>query len=192
MSRDYFRADRRGQARATGARGARARERTDARARYARPGTSGPGDAIGRQGPRRRAKFYARAVEISKKNYDYAWGGGHNSQGTPGRDTRGTGGFGYDCSGYVGACLIAAGVAYDGRALGHVRLACPARAAGRGKYVTVYYKSSHVYAILEDALGVPHDRVDTNPVEGGPSGPHVRKGGAYAGYSASVISTGRD
>lgn len=144
-------------------------------------GASGPGTQSGGAGPEQARKFYDRAVEISKKNMDYAWGGGHNSSGTPGRDSRGTGGFGYDCSGYVGACLIAAGVRYDGRASGTFN-SLPGAKPGRGKYVTVHFKGSHVYAILEPALGVPHDRVDTNPVEGGPRGPHVRKGGAYPGY----------
>ena len=151
--------------------------------------TKGSSDTAGGDGPEAAQKFYARAVEISKKNYDYAWGGGHNSSGTPGTDTRGTGGFGYDCSGYVGACLIAAGIAYDGRASGTFG-SLPGAKPGRGKFVSVYYNPGHVYAILEDALGVPHDRADTNPVEGGPSGPHVRKGGAYAGYSVCHFDWG--
>ena len=186
ISRDYFSPDGRGQARATGESAARARQRNRARARRARRARATRPAATA---PKAAQKFYARAVEISKKNYDYAWGGGHNSSGTPGTDTRGTGGFGYDCSGYVGACLIAAGIAYDGRASGTFG-SLPGAKPGRGKFVSVYYNPGHVYAILEDALGVPHDRADTNPVEGGPSGPHVRKGGAYAGYSVCHFDWG--
>jgi hypothetical protein len=147
------------------------------------PGSSSSsGSQAGGKGPEGARKFYARAVEISKKNYDYAWGGGHNSSGTPSKDIRGTGAFGYYCSGYVGACLLAAGVPYGGEGSGSFG-ALPGAAGGRGKYITVHYKGSHVYAVFESALGVPHERADTNPQGSGPSGPHVRSGGAYPGYS---------
>ena len=137
-------------------------------------GSGGPGGGDAAAPAR---KFYDKAVEISKQNMPYVWGGGHGTVGVPN-------GGGYDCSGYISACCHAAG--WGNLTTGVVSGAfggLPGAKPGRGKFVSVYYHSGHVYAIFEDALGVPHDRADTNPVEGGPSGPHVRKGGAYPGYS---------
>ena len=144
-------------------------------------GDKGGGDA---SGPEAARKFYDRAVEISKKNYPYAWGGGHGGNGGPTQSHRGEG-LGYDCSGYVGACLKAAG--YGGAnpivhssAFGNL----PGAKPGRGKFITVHYSSGHVYASFEPALGVRYQRADTSPYGGGPRGPHVRGSPrSYPGYS---------
>ena len=138
------------------------------------PGQSDRGGSDAAAGPAEARRFYERAVEISKQNLPYVWGGGHNTTGQPS-------GGGYDCSGYVGACCKAAGwgTAAHSSQFGSFPKAKP----GRGKYVSVYYSDGHVYAVFEAALGVPWDRADTNPQGYGGRGPHVRKGGAYPGYS---------
>ena len=141
-------------------------------------------DAGSGKGPESAQKFYAKAVEISKKNYDYAWGGGHGAVGVPGTDTRGTGGFGFDCSGYISACCGAAG--YGNLSTGVVSGAfggLPGAKPGPGRFITVHYNDGHVYASFEEALGVPHQRADTSPYGGGASGPHVRDSPrSYPGY----------
>ena len=141
-------------------------------------------DAAAGKGPEAAQKFYARAVEISKKNYPYAWGGGHGGGGAPTNSHRGEG-LGYDCSGYIGACCLAAG--YGGSnpiVVSGSFGSLPGAKPGPGKFVTVHYNSGHVYASFEAALGVPHQRADTSPYGGGASGPHVRDSPrSYPGYS---------
>ena len=145
-------------------------------------GSSDPG---GGDGPEAARKFYARAVEISKKGYPYSWGGGHNSTGEPTQSHRGEG-LGYDCSGYVGACLIAAGIKYSGESSGYFG-GLPGAKPGKGKFISVHYSSGHVYASFEEALGVsPHTRADTSSYGGDThgSGARVRTTDReYPGYS---------
>ena len=148
--------------------------------RTTRPGDGGPPKDS--QGPAMR--FYDRAVEISKKGYPYAWGGGHTSSGAPTASHRGEG-TGYDCSGYIGACLIAAGIKYSGETSGSFG-ALPGAKPGKGKFISVHYSSGHVYASFEEALGVPHTRADTSSYGGDThgSGARVRTTDReYPGYS---------
>lgn len=75
-------------------------------------------------------KAYTRAREIGARHLPYTWGGGHNSgfRGTPG----------YDCSGYVSACLHAGGMLGSPEATGGLS---SWGHAGRGKFLTVWVKS---------------------------------------------------
>lgn len=110
-------------------------------------------------------RVLAKAIEISNRGYAYSWGGGHNSGFAPSGPHNG-----YDCSGYVSACLHAGGLLgspLDSSSLeswGH---------PGRGKYFTVYANSGHTFIVFH-GLG-KYKRADTSPQGGEPRhGPHVR------------------
>ncbi len=124
--------------------------------------------------PEKARKVYDRAVEISKKGYPYVYGGGHGGSGEP------TGG-GYDCSGYVSACLIAAGLLRSVRASDALM---SWGQPGRGKWFTVWtYGTGRAgHAFIEfHGLGA-YKRADTSPQRGDgvnpPKGARVRTGTA--------------
>lgn len=90
-------------------------------------GSSGPGGALSGQG--NVDKAYTKAREISQRHLPYTWGGGHGSF-APGP--------GYDCSGYVSACLHAGGMLSSPQTTGGlIGWGHP----GRGKFLTVWVKS---------------------------------------------------
>jgi hypothetical protein len=144
-------------------------------------GQSNRGGSDAASGPAEAQRFYERAKEIHEKNYPYVWGGGHGTGGKPSGGTGRDPGIGYDCSGYIGACCLAAG--WGDAAHSSQFGSFPKAKPGRGRYISVYYNNGHVYAVFEKALGVPWGSADTNTINGGPRGPHLRHGGAYAGYS---------
>lgn len=119
-------------------------------------------------------KVYNRGVSISNKNMPYVWGGGHGKIGVP------TGSpAGYDCSGYVSACLHAAGLldnTLDSSGLmrwGH---------AGEGKEMTVWANAGHTFIEFK---GKKFNYADTSRQAGGPAGPHMREGHrSTAGFTA--------
>lgn len=131
--------------------------------------TADPNETLtGAKGKARKA--FDRAKAISDKNMPYVWGGGHARPGSPSGSPAG-----YDCSGYVGACLLAAGLSYAGQASGGFG-SLSGMTAGRGKYLTIYYSATHVWMRFETALGVTSWRADTSPYNSGARGPHVRTG----------------
>jgi hypothetical protein len=121
-------------------------------------------------------KVLNKAVEISRRNYQYSWGGGHNSSFAPSGPHNG-----YDCSGYVSACLHAAGLL--GSPLDSSSLESWGQ-AGRGRYFTVYANSEHTFIVFH-GLG-KYKRADTSPQGGEPRrGPHVRtRDRSTAGFTA--------
>lgn len=122
----------------------------------------------------------AMARRISAQNLPYAWGGGHNAQFAKSADTRGTGAIGYDCSGYVSACLHAAGLLSRPMTSGELM---KAGAPGKGKDFTVYASPVHTFIIFEHG---DVKRADTSP-QGGETqrGPHVRyRNRSTAGFVA--------
>lgn len=135
---------------------------------------------------------YNKAVEISEKDYPYAWGGGHARAGSPTHGPASSRGgpvrLGYDCSGYVVACLAAAGWGFrpgGGTATSGTLMSWGK--PGRGKHVTVWAHGDHVFIEFH---GVGRwKRADTSSHTGdgasaGP-GPHVRTGApsSYAGFT---------
>jgi hypothetical protein len=112
-------------------------------------------------------RLYARAKSISDHGYPYTWGGGHGVIGQPSGSPAG-----YDCSGYVSACLHAAGALDSPLTSGGLTTwGLP----GKGRYVTVWANAGHTF--LE--LHVPGHKArwaDTSQQAGGPSGPHLRYG----------------
>jgi hypothetical protein len=111
------------------------------------------------------AKLLAKAVEISKRNLPYTWGGGHVPSFQPSGSPPG-----YDCSGYVSACLHAGGLL--GSPLDSTGLMSWGQ-PGKGKYFTVYANGEHTFIVFH-GLG-KYKRADTSPqVPGERHGPHVR------------------
>jgi hypothetical protein len=107
-------------------------------------------------------KVLAKAKAISRQNLPYVWGGGHGTIGQPS-------GGGYDCSGYVSACLHAAGILDSPMTSGALE---SWGHAGRGKHFTVWASSNHVWIQFH---GMDVWRADTSPHGDGANGPHVRK-----------------
>lgn len=133
-------------------------------------------------------QVYLRAQSISDHGYPYVWGGGHArvgvpDGGVPGGSGGGIGLTGYDCSGYVCACL-AAGGAFEGPSALSSGALMTWGLPGKGNYVTVWANSGHTF--LE--LHVPGKKgrwADTSQAAGGPSGPHLRYGDrSTAGFVA--------
>jgi hypothetical protein len=121
------------------------------------------------------ATVRSAARAISAKHYPYVWGGGHRRCGTP---DRGTGrdawkGIGYDCSGYVAACLAAAGHGFHyGQSVpSSGTMASSWGRAGRGRDYTVWANSEHVWIEFHDG-----SRADTSPHGSGGSGARYRTG----------------
>ena len=106
-------------------------------------------------------KVYNEAVSISNKNYQYSWGGGHGTIGVPSGPKNG-----FDCSGYVSACLHAGGLLDAPLTSG---LLAGWGKPGVGKHFTVYANGNHVFI---EFYGRKWKRADTGG--GPPSGPHVR------------------
>lgn len=121
---------------------------------------------------------YAEARKISNQNLPYAWGGGHPKVGSPSRGAAsskgGPIGTGYDCSGYVAACLAAGGYHYKKGGPGGTSGAMMSIGKpGKGSKFTVWANGNHVFIEFH---GREHRYADTSRQAGGPSGPHVRKG----------------
>lgn len=107
----------------------------------------------------------AKGKEISDRGMPYVWGGGHNASFAPSGNPAG-----YDCSGYVGACLHAAGLIDRPMTSGEMMsIGKP----GRGHEFTVWANGHHVFVMTEDGQKIK--RLDTSP-QGGESGsgPRVR------------------
>ena len=111
------------------------------------------------------------ARRIDAQNLPYAWGGGHAKLGVPSKSIRpGESQVGFDCSGYVSACLGAGGyikAPMDSNALMGVGK------AGRGTDFTVYANSEHTFIMFEQG---DIKRADTSDYSQGgkPDGPHTR------------------
>lgn len=115
----------------------------------------------------------AAAYRIDGKGYPYAWGGGHPQVGKPSQDTRTTTPrIGYDCSGYVGAVLSAAGLAYTSGSVPASGSMTSLGLSGQGRWMTVWANATHVY--IEFRLPGGTFRADTGG--GPPDGPRVRRG----------------
>ncbi len=98
---------------------------------------------------------YAAALAISKKNYPYILGGGHEWAGFPDRANHDFGPVGYDCSGSVGAALARAGMGFK------LKEAVPASSgfekwgvAGSGRTMSLYANADHVYLVFHTSKGV--------------------------------------
>jgi len=109
---------------------------------------------------------YQEAVRISNQRMPYVWGGGHARAGVPN-------GGGFDCSGYVVACLARAnlgfrmggGTATSGTLMGWGQ-------AGFGRRFSVVANPGHTWIIFHN---YPHKRADTSPWGCPPDrGPRVR------------------
>lgn len=122
---------------------------------------------------------YAKAIEISDRNLPYVYGGGGYP---PTFAPTGPGGGtstnpGYDCTGYVSACLAAGGLvtAHQDSAT----LAANWGEPGEGKLMTVWATSwagAEGHGFIEFKIpGAKYRRADTVPDPGGPNGPHVRE-----------------
>lgn len=133
------------------------------------------------------SKVYSKAYAISERNYPYVWGGGHSVAGRPDGGTGRDSGTGYDCSGYVAACLLAGGMLPDEwkRGVpGSGTFASSYGEAGKGKHVTVWANGGHVFLEL-DVKGKKGKWADTSRQAGGAAGPHVRYGDrSTAGFTA--------
>lgn len=153
--------------------------------------SSSSSSASGGSGPQ---ALYERAEAIDAKNYPYVWGGGHGTRGEPSRGTGRDPGVGYDCSGYVGACLLAGGYGGSDPAVHSSSMgSLPGAKPGRGRYFTVHYNSGHTYIVFEAGMNVRHKRADTSRMgEGGnaPQGPHLRNGPAYGAFSLCHFDEG--
>lgn len=124
---------------------------------------------------------YDTAVEISEKGYQYSWGGGHGSAGSPSKGyetSKGGGsyGVGYDCSGYVAACLVGGGFYKKGASVpGSGSFgSLPGAKKGKGKDFTVWYNAQHTY--IEFHGNRKYKLADTGRQGGGGPGPRVREG----------------
>lgn len=96
-------------------------------------------------------RVYAEAKRISDQKLPYIWGGGHARTGTPDAGTntpsKNSGPPpGYDCSGYVCACLAAGGLGFKP---GQPAMASGALMswgqAGKGERVTVWANGGHTF-----------------------------------------------
>jgi hypothetical protein len=132
-------------------------------------------------------KAYSAASRISERNLPYVWGGGHATAGRPDGGTGRDPGVGYDCSGYVAACLLAGdmlpeewknGVPASGT------FASSWGEAGKGEHLTVWANGEHIF--IEFHLSGKRGRwADTSRAAGGGPGPHLRYGTrSTAGFTA--------
>lgn len=100
---------------------------------------------------------YAKAVEISNKHYPYVFGGGHTSDFSPS-------GGGYDCSGYVSACLNAGGMLSSPLASGGFN---SWGSSGQGQLMTIWTnpnpgESGHVFIELKLPPPAGHCQANTS------------------------------
>lgn len=110
--------------------------------------------------------MYDRAGEISHQNLPYVWGGGHQSAGSPS-------GGGYDCSGYVAACLVAGGQFKKGDPVPRSDMLGAMYESGEGDEATIWSSPDHVFLVFSKES----DRADTSPQSGDKNqnrGPHLR------------------
>jgi hypothetical protein len=105
------------------------------------------------------AAAYRAAQQMDKKQYPYAWGGGHEHAGSPSRHAATSHGgpvvLGYDCSGSTGALLAAAEPYVKGsKGFGLPKKGDPVIGSGdfgnygvfgEGKYMTWWYNDVHVF-----------------------------------------------
>lgn len=134
---------------------------------------SGDGTDVGR--------VYARAIAIGQQDLPYVWGGGHATAGRPDNGTGRDPGTGYDCSGYVCACLDAGDMLPGHRVLDSTGLMSWGK-PGQGKKLTVWANASHTFIEFH---GRKWRWADTSRQAGGPAGPHVRRGSrSTAGFVA--------
>lgn len=115
------------------------------------------------------ASVLAEAKRISAQDLPYFWGGGHGKIGVPSGSPAG-----FDCSGYVSACLGAGG--YLKTPMDSGALAGWGR-AGPGRDFTVYANDGHAYLVFENGSGGDVKRADTSPQSGDSNqskGPHTR------------------
>lgn len=113
--------------------------------------------------------LYLAAKQISKAGGTYVYGGGH---GTPLSRLRS--GQGLDCSSSTSLALYRAGLFDEKLAWVSGQFAATYGQAGRGKYITVWAHSGHVF-IQIDLPGKPSLRFDTSQHPG--SGPRLVKWG---------------
>jgi hypothetical protein len=132
-------------------------------------------------------KVYSRAFAISERNLPYVWGGGHTHAGRPDRGTGRDPGVGFDCSGYVAACLKAGGMlpkAWEQGVPDSGHFASSWGKPGKGDKLTVWANGGHVFIEfnLKNKRGT---YADTSRQAGGDSGPHLRYGHrSTAGFTA--------
>lgn len=124
-------------------------------------------------------RVYAEAKRISRQGLPYAWGGGHPVVGKPSPSTRaGESQVGYDCSGYVAACLAAGDLGFkpgDRNAPDSGWMAESWGDPGEGKYLTLWANAQHVF--LEFKIPGKKGRyADTSQAAGGGPGPRLRTG----------------
>jgi len=112
-------------------------------------------------------KIYDAAKAVSRQHRSYLFGGGH---GLPLPDLK-TGRAALDCSGSVSLVLYKAGV-FGRYAWTSGAIAAGWGRSGRGKWVTVFANSGHVW-IKFDSLG-KWVRFDTSSWGSGGDGPRVR------------------
>lgn len=116
-------------------------------------------------------RAYAKAVEISDKDYPYVYGGGHGRVGVP--STGEQPGIGYDCSSYTVAQLGAGGMGFELNAPGVPAsgwLATSWGEYGEGRWMTVWAHGTHVFVQYK----VPGAAWRADTVGPGESGPHIR------------------
>jgi hypothetical protein len=119
-------------------------------------------------------RVIARAQAISERDLPYVWGGGHavagRASGSPKK--------GFDCSGYVAACLLAGGMLPDEWKRG---------VPGSGTFASSWGEpgdGGHVFLQVK-VKGSKVHYIDTSRQAGGKSGPHVRHGKrSTAGFTA--------
>lgn len=134
------------------------------------PSGTGSGTPVG--------QVYSRALAISGRGFPYVWGGGHARAGHPDRGTGRDPGVGYDCSGYVAACLDAGGLLPEAWRTGvpvSGEFASSWGDAGEGETLTVWASAQHVF-IEFHLKGRKGRYADTSRQAGGSSGPHMRYG----------------
>lgn len=121
---------------------------------------------------------YAKAIEISSKNLPYVYGGGgypptYAPTGPMGATSNSPG---YDCTGYVTACLAAGGLIHEH--MDSSALAANWGDPGEGKLMTVWatpQSGPTGHGFIEFKIpGAKYRRADTVPDPGGADGPHVR------------------
>jgi hypothetical protein len=98
--------------------------------------------------------MYRKAKRINDAHYPYVWGGGHGEAGKPDHGSPGsyndspTAGnrVGYDCSGSTAAVLNAGGLMSGGvPGSGEFGHCYKGATPGRGKFITIWYHSGHVF-----------------------------------------------
>lgn len=131
-------------------------------------------------------KVVARAKAISERNLPYVWGGGHAKAGRADGGTGRDPGTGFDCSGYVAACLLAGDMLPDAWKSGVPASGVFASSwgeAGEGERLTIWANADHMFAEVK-IRGERVRWIDTSRAAGGGSGPHVRFGSrSTAGFT---------